>query len=116
MATAQKRASRPRATPARRAQAEDSVQRLERVTKALEAAQKDLGSIGGSVGTGVSDLRRDVTKLLRNARRDLAKMRRAIERDLDRLQKDLIEASNPTPAARRRTPTSGTAKRRRAAH
>lgn len=113
MPTAQKSASRSRATVARRAQAEDSVQRLERVTNALESAQKDLSSIGGSLGTGVRDLRRDVTKLLKDARRDLAKMRRAIERDLDRLQKDLTEASSPTPVAPRR---SAPPARRRAAH
>ena len=29
----------------------------------LEVAQRDLASIGGSVGTGVRDLRRDITKL-----------------------------------------------------
>lgn len=113
MPTAQKRASRPRTNVAARGQAEDSVQRLDRVTKALESAQKDLGSIGGSLGTGARDLRSDVMKLLRDARRDLAKMRRAIERDVRRLQKDLTEASSPTPVARRRTASTA---RRRAAH
>jgi hypothetical protein len=111
--TTQKAKPRRRATPAARAQAEDSIQRLQRVTKALESAQKDVGSIGGSVGTGVRDLRGDVTKLLRDARRDLAKMRRAIERDLNRLQKDLTEASSAKPVGRH--PAAST-RRRRAAH
>ena len=84
------------------ARAEDDAQRLGRVTQALEAAQKDLASIGGTVGTGVRDLRRDVTKLLRDARRDLAKMRRAIQRDLDRLQKDVASAASSKAGA---TPT-----------
>ncbi len=97
-----------RATAVTHARAEDEAQRLDRITQTLEVAQKDLASIGGSVGTGVRDLRRDVTKLLRDARRDLTKMRRAIERDLDRLQKDLSHtASSTTGRARATSRASG---------
>jgi hypothetical protein len=92
-----------RATAVTDARAHEDAQRLDRITQTLEVAQKDLASIGGSVGTGVRDLRRDVTKLLRDARRDLTKMRRAIERDLDRLQKDLSPASSPTTGRARAT-------------
>ncbi len=106
------------ATARARARAEDDARRLDHVMESLEAAQKDLASIGGSVGTGVRDLRRDTNKLLRDARRDLVKMRRAIQRDLDRLQQDLTTAATAKPPASRRAPTRTTraAKRQAASH
>ena len=107
MPATKKPVPRSRPTAAARARAEDDVRRLEHVTKSLEAAQKDLTSIGGSLGTGVRDLRRDVNRLLRDARRDLMKMRRAVQRDLDRLQKDLTTAATAKPPAPRRA-TAGT--------
>ncbi len=107
----EKRAAGGRATPAARAKAEDGLRRLDHITASLEAAQKDLGGIGGSLGTGVRDLRSDVSRLLRDARRDLVKMRRSVQRDLDRLQKDLGSAAAARPPARRRATTSRTAKR-----
>jgi len=119
MATAAKPATRSsRATVARRARAQHDTRQLEQTMRSLEAAQKDLAAIGGSVGTGVRDLRRDVGKLLRDARRDLLKMRRAMQRDLERLQKDLSAAAmaKPAPARRARKPSSSsTSPRRRAA-
>ena len=117
MPATKKPAPRPRATTAARTRAEDNARRLEHITESLEAAQKDLASIGGSVETGVRDLRRDAQKLLRDARRDLLKMRRAVQRDLDRLQKDLTKAATAKPPAARRTAsaTTRTAKRRTAA-
>ena len=97
-----KRTKQPsRATAVTHSRAEDDAQRLDRVTQTLDVAQKDLASIGGSVGTGVRDLRRDVTRLLRDARRDVAKMRRAIQRDLDRLQKDVASSASSKSGATR---------------
>jgi Ala-tRNA(Pro) deacylase len=98
---ATKKPARRRATTAARARAEDSERTLDHVMQSLEAAQKDLASIGGSLGTGVRDLRRDVNRLLRDARRDVVKMRRAVQRDLVRLQKDLSAAATAKPAAAR---------------
>ena len=117
MPATKKPAPRSRATAVARERAEDNVRRLEHVTQSLEAAQKDLASIGGSLGTGVRDLRRDVNRLLRDARRDLLKMRRAVQRDLDRLQKDLTTAATAkSPAPRRAAAaTTRTARRRSAA-
>ena len=115
MPTTKKPAPRPRATEAVRARAEDDARRLEHIAESLELAQEDLASIGGSVGTGVRDLRRDVNRLLRDAGRDLVKMRRSVQRDLDRLQKDLTTAATAKPPAPRRartTTTAQTAKRR----
>jgi hypothetical protein len=112
---ATKAASKARPTPAARARAEADAARIEHITKALEAAQKDLASVGGSLGTGARDLRRDVTKMLRDARRDLGKMRKAIQRDLDRLQRDLAAAAGQR-APTRRTPASARTARRRTAH
>jgi Ala-tRNA(Pro) deacylase len=103
-----KPAPRPRTTAKARARAEDNERRLEHVMESLEAAQKDLGSIGGSLGTGVRDLRRDVNRLLRDARRDVLKMRRAVQRDLERLQKDLSAAATAKPAPARRRPATST--------
>lgn len=83
--------------------AEDGARRLDNISASLEAAQADLRSIRGSVGTGARDLSRDVNKLLKDARKDLRKMRKAVQRDLDRLQRDLGAAAGPSkPAAKRR--------------
>jgi len=101
-ASAKKPARRPAATPAARARAEADDRQLDRLLQTVEAAQKDLASIGGSVGVGVRDLRRDATKLLRDARRDMLKMRRAIQRDLARLQRDLGAVAPAKPAVRGR--------------
>ena len=102
MSATKKPVARPRATDAARTRAEDNDHRLDQVMQSLEAAQKDLASIGGSLGTGVGDLRRDVNRMLRDARRDVLKMRRAVQRDLMRLQKDLSTAATAKPPARRR--------------
>lgn len=110
-----KRVANARLTPAARGRAEDDARRLDRISHTLEAAQKDLASMGGSVGTGVRDLRRDVNKLLRDARRDLTKMRRAVQRDLERLQKDLTSPPRAKPAASRRAGTRSRAAQRREA-
>lgn len=95
MTTTQKPAVGARATRAPRARAEDEARRIEHVQRSLGAIQKDLASIGGSVGTGARDLRRDAMGLVHGVRRDLVKMRKAVERDLDRLQKDLIATAKP---------------------
>jgi hypothetical protein len=97
---------RARPTPAARERAEADAQRLEQIQQMLDVAQRDLASIGGSVGTGVRDLRRDVTKLLRDARRDVTKMSRAVRRDLERLQRDLTAAANGKPATPARKPAA----------
>ena len=115
MPATKKPATQRRVTAAAHARAEDDARKLEYINASLEAAQKDLAAIGGSVGTGVRDLRRDVNRLLRDARRDLLKMRRAVQRDLERLQKDLSSAptAKPTgarPAARARRATRTTAR------
>ena len=47
---------------------------ISRLTKSLEAAQKELATLGGSLGSGALDLRKDVAKRLRDATRDLTKM------------------------------------------
>jgi hypothetical protein len=101
-----KLAPRPRATAAARAQADDDARRIDHIGASLEAAQRDLAAIGGSLGTGVHDLRRDVNRLLRDARRDLRKMRRAVQRDAERLQRDLTAAATAKPPASRHARTA----------
>lgn len=98
--TTKKPARRPATTAVARAHAEDNDRQLDRVMQSLEVAQKDLASLGGSLGTGVRDLRRDANKLLKDARRDVLKMRRAVQRDLVHLQKDLSAAATGKPASK----------------
>jgi hypothetical protein len=107
--------ARSRSKSALSARAQDDANRLDRINESLEAAQKDLASIGGSVGTGMRDLRRDATRLLRDARRDLLKMRRSLQHDLDRLQRDLTSATTGKPVQRGATAArtrSGTSRQR----
>jgi len=107
MPTTKSRPRNAKATATARARAKADGRQLDRVMQSLEAAQKDLGAVGGSVGTGVRDLRRDATKMVRDARRDVLKMRRAVQRDLTRLHKDVGAAAQGKPAAGRRTAKQG---------
>ena len=93
---------RARATALSRIQQNDRV--IARVKRALEATQKDLSAIRGSVSAGGRDLRKDVTKLLRDARRDVEKMNTAVRRDLERLQRDLSAATKAQPRKPARKP------------
>jgi len=102
---ATKKLTPTRATAAARSRAEEDARRLDHVSASLEAAQKDLAAIGGTLGTGMRDLRRDMNRLLRDARRDVLKMRRAVQRDLERLQRDLTAAATAKPPASHRAPT-----------
>jgi hypothetical protein len=90
---------------------------IARVTKSLEAAQADLSALRGSVGSGASDLRKDVARLLRDARRDLGKMSKAVRRDIERAQRDLATAAKSQTGkqatrARRATRTSAPSRSR----
>jgi hypothetical protein len=86
---------------------------VKRVGSSLEVAQKDLGKLGGSVGTGVTDLRKNLTRLLRDARRDATKLSNATRKDLERLQKDVAAAAKPKrgKAARKTAAKKPAAKR-----
>ena len=103
-------AARPRANAATRARFEKNNRAIGRLAKGLDTAQKDLSSIGGSVSTGASDLRKDVAKRLRDARKDVTKMGNTLRRDLERLQKkDSASASKkakPKKAKARRAKTA----------
>jgi hypothetical protein len=103
-------AARPRASAASRARYEKNHRAVGRLAKSLDTAQKDLSSIGGSVSTGASDLRKDVAKRLREARKDVTKMSNTLRRDLERLQKkDSASASKkakPKKAKARRAKTA----------
>jgi len=96
---------RPQATKAARDRFEKNDRAIGRVAKSLEAAQNDLTAIGGSLGTGASDLSKDVVKLLRDARRNVTKMSKAVRRDLEHLQKDLTAASGVKPRRARPGPS-----------
>jgi len=96
-----------RATESAKAKTENDVRVIERVAHALEAAQDDLASIGGSLGAGARDLGKDVERMLRDGHRDLKKMSKAVQRDLERLQKDLTKAPAKNGRARAAGPTAG---------
>jgi hypothetical protein len=86
--------------PARKAPAAKHVENdrlIRRITSSLDVAQKDLGNLGGTVGSGVSDLRRDLAKVLRSARRDAERLGKATRKDLERLQRDVASAARATP-------------------
>ncbi len=102
------------ATESAKAKTENDARVIERVAQALEAAQEDLGSIGGSLGVGARDLRKDVERMLRDSRRDLKKMSKALERDLKRLRKDLTKTTGKNGHARAAAPTAGKTTRAKA--
>jgi hypothetical protein len=85
------------ATKTASAHLEQSDRAIGRIGESLAAAQKDLTAIGDSLGSGAGDLRRDVTKLLRDARRDVTKMSKLVRRDLAHLQKDIGAVSGARP-------------------
>jgi hypothetical protein len=105
-----RRPARPRANATARARFEKNHRAIGRVAKSLDSAQKDLAAIGGSVGTGASDLRKDVAKRLRDARKDLTKMGNTLRRDLERLQKkdsgSAAKKAKPKKAKARRAKTT----------
>jgi hypothetical protein len=82
-----------RTTESAKAKTEEDARVIGHVSQALEAAQEDLASIGGSLGAGARDIRRDIQRLLRDARRDLKKLSKALQRDLEHLQKDLTKTA-----------------------
>jgi len=71
---------------------------VKRITDALDAAQEDLAKLSGDVGSGVTDLRRDLSKLLRDARRHAGKLGTTTRKDLERLQKGLAGTAKSKPA------------------
>ena len=103
-----------RATESAKAKTENDARVIERVAHALEAAQDDLASIGGSLGAGARDLRKDVERMLRDSRRDLKKMSKALQRDLERLQKDLTKTTGKDGHARAAAPTAAKTSRAKA--
>jgi hypothetical protein len=77
------------AAEAAKVRCEQNAKAIERVAKAIEAAQDDLASVAGAISAGEHDFRTDAAKLLRDANRDLRKLALATERDLEHLRKDL---------------------------
>jgi ABC-type transporter Mla subunit MlaD len=110
-ATKTKPSATTRATKSAKLKTQDDARVIDHVAHALEAAQKDLASIGGSLGAGARDLRKDVRRMLRDAQRDLKKMSKALQRDLDQLQKDLTV----TPGKNARTAADKTRQKARGA-
>jgi hypothetical protein len=70
---------------------------IRRIANSLDVAQTDLGKLGGNLGIGAADLRRNLSRLLRDARRDAAKLSKATRKDLERLQKDMLAAAKVRP-------------------
>lgn len=105
---------RARAAPSVRQQCEYNAKVMSRISKSLDAAQEDLASVRGSLGSGARDIRRDVSRLLRDTRREVTRMSRLVMRDLEALQKDLAAAASVRTNSRRtraRRPTRAAARR-----
>lgn len=106
-ATKKKPTSTTRAAKSAKPTAQDDARMIDHVAQVLEDAQKDLASIGGSLGAGAGDLRKDVQRMLRDARRDLDKLSKALQRDLQRLQKDLTKTPAKNGSSRAAAPATG---------
>lgn len=112
--------SKPKAprksTPARaQAAARDTERAIRRIEKSIEGAQSDFAKLGGSLGGSVGDLRRNVTRMLRDARRDLTKIGNATRKDLERLQKEMVAATKPRSASKARASAKAASTKRAAA-
>jgi hypothetical protein len=95
---------------------EDNDRVIRRITKSLDVALDDLAKVGGSVGAGAGELRRDLAKMLRDTRRHATKMGNATRKDLDRLQKDMTAAAKNSSGRRtaRKSRTASSSKTTRA--
>jgi hypothetical protein len=89
----------PRVAEKARARWEENDRVIRRISDSLDVAQADLTKLGGSLGAGAGDLRRDLARLLRDARRHAASMGKATGRDLERLQRDIVAAAKPKSRA-----------------
>jgi hypothetical protein len=98
--TPTKLAGRPlRVAEKARAHWEENDRVIRRISDSLDVAQADLTKLGGSLGAGAGDLRRDLARLLRDARRHAASMGKATGKDLERLQRDIVAAAKPKSRA-----------------
>jgi hypothetical protein len=102
MPATRRSASKPRASDSARKRHQENGRVIDRVAKSLEHAQADLSALRGTMGSGASDLRKDITRLVRDARRDVGKLSTAIRRDLERAQKDLTAAAKSSSTRARR--------------
>jgi len=93
-----------------RARWEENDRVIRRISDSLDVAQADLTKLGGSVGAGAGDLRRDLARLLRDARRHAARMGKATGKDLERLQRDMVAAAKPKSRATGKAKASAAAK------
>lgn len=104
--TAAKAAGKSSAGQAARARCEQNSHAVARIKEALEATQREMTAMRGSLEVGGKDLRKEVAKRLRDARRDVEKMNTTVRRDLQRLQKDISGAAKAKPSrpARKKAP------------
>src|ERR1700716_3035495 len=93
--------ARPASSTAHRARTrvvEENDRVIRRITDSLDVALKDLPKVGGNVGAGVGELRKDLSKLPRDARKHATKMSTATRKDLEKLQKDMMAAAKSKPS------------------
>jgi hypothetical protein len=88
-------ASKARTSKRAGAGAASSHRTLGRLSKSLEAVQREISGLGGSMGDGGTDLRKDIERLLRDASRGLSKLSANARREAERLQKELSSATKP---------------------
>ena len=93
-----------------RARWEENDRVIRRISDSLDVAQADLTKLGGNLGAGAGDLRRDLARLLRDSRRHAGRIGKATARDLERLQRDMMAAAKPKSRAAGKAKASAAAK------
>ena len=108
MSPTQKKPAASRASKrARVSEANDRI--IRRIINSLDVAQADLTKLGGSVGSGIGEVRRDLAKLIRDARRHADKLAKETRKDLEKLQKDM--PPRPPKQNRKKRPNAPKPKR-----
>ena len=115
MATARTKTTRKKTTRARTSSRKSTgAASLDRLNASLEAAQKALTDLGGSVGRGGRDLLKDVQKLVSDARRDTLRLNKSLLADLNQLQKTMTGRGGRPRAGQKGRTTRKTATRKAA--
>jgi hypothetical protein len=115
MATPQTKTTRRKSTRARTSSRKSTAAAsLDRLNASLEAAQKALTDLGGTLGRGGRDVLKDVQKLVRDARRDTLRLNKSLLADLNQLQKTVTGRGGKPRASQKSRTTRKTATRKAA--
>jgi ABC-type transporter Mla subunit MlaD len=111
--TARKTTARKPAKSATRPRHSQNTRALERVNKSLDAAAEALKAVSGDAGAGARELRRDLTKMLKDARRDATRMSKSMRKELEQLQRAVTTSRPAKRKPARRAPARAKATTRK---